>query len=458
MNRIFFISMLILMSLFSCKEDPSTKPENNPENTKETTGINIHFMDTNVRPQDDFFNYVNGEWIKQSQIPSDRSRWGSFDELRKKTDHNTLQLLKEAQKDTRYVKGSDERKALDYYASIMDTTGRNNAGLAPFKPYLEKIKALKTKDDIAGFMRESEPVLGSSFFSVAVRADMKNSTKNVLYITPAGFGLPDRDYYVATDDDTQKIRTQYKGHIARMFHFLGKTKSEIAQAQEHILNIETILAKAELTKEARRKPENVYHPMTVNELQKMMPHFDIKKFLKDLNIQVERLIVMQPEYMKTFSEVFKKQSVDAIKDYLTWNVFRGAAGELSTEISNANWEFYGKTLDGQPKRKPLEERALSTVNWTIGEAVGKLYVQKYFPAEAKNKAREMINYLQKAYKQRIAKLPWMSDETKQKAIHKVESLQIKIGYPDKWKDYSSMQIKSPSEGGAYFENSLAVSR
>ena len=457
MRKVYLFSILVLWSLSSCQNETKQTPEKS-ENKQETAGLNLKFMDTTVRPQDDFYNYVNGEWMKQTKIPSDRSRWGSFDELRKKTDQNTLKVLNEAQKDTKYTKGSDERKALDYFASITDTVSRNKAGIAPFKPYLEKINALKTKEDIAGYMQAYLPVVGSSFFGINVQADMKDSNKNVLFIYPSGFGLPERDYYVATDDDSKKIRKQYKEHIARMFKYLGKTDAEITKAPENILNIETALAEAELTKEERRQPENVYNPMTVDELQKIMPDFDIKKFFKDLNIDVDRVIVMQPKYMKKFSQVFKNQPVDAIKDYLTWNAFRGAAGELSTEISNANWEFYGKTLDGQPERKPLDERALSTVNWSIGEAVGKLYVQKYFPAEAKQKAREMITYLQKAYKQRIAKLPWMSDETKQKAIHKVESLQIKIGYPDKWKDYSKLQIKSPAEGGTYFENSLAVSR
>ncbi len=457
MRKVYLLSILLLWSLSSCQNETKQTPEKS-ENKQETAGLNLKFMDTTVRPQDDFYNYVNGEWMKKTEIPSDRSRWGSFDELRKKTDQNTLKLLKEARKDSKYAKGSDERKALDYFASIIDTLTRNKIGINVFEPYLAQIDKIKSKADIAEFMQTYEPVLNSAFFGINVHADMKDSNRNILYVHPAGFGLPERDYYVATDDDSKKIRKQYKEHIVRMFKYLGKTDAEIAKASENILNIETSLSEAKLTKEARRKPENVYHPMSVDELQKLMPDFDIKKFLIALNINVDRLIVMQPKYMKKFSQVFNNQSVDAIKDYLTWNTFRGVADKLSTEISDANWEFYGKTLDGQPERKPLDERALSTVNWSIGEAVGKIYVDKMFPPQAKAKAKEMITYLQKAYKERIAKLPWMSDATKQKAINKVESLQIKIGYPDKWKDYSKLQIKSPEEGGTYFENSLAVSR
>ncbi len=446
----------ILLLSVSCRQKSSSKYQK--EETKEETGLNLKNMDTTVRPQDDFYNFVNGTWMKKTKIPADRSRWGSFDELRKKTDRNTLAVLNEAQKNASYPKGTDERKALDYFASIMDTTGRNAAGVKPVMPYIKQIDQIKNKAEVAGFMQKAEPILSSAFFGISVHADMKDSNKNVLYMYPAGAGLPERDYYVSQDNDAKKIREQYKAHIGKMLQFLGKTPGEIARAQDNIMRIETKLAKAKLTKEERRKPENTYNPMSVDELQKLTPDFDMKAYLKGLNINVDSLVVSQPDYMKTFNEVFKNEPVQAIKDYLTWNTFRGAAGTLSTQVSNANWDFYGKSLSGQKERKPLDERALSTVNWSIGEAVGKLYVNKYFPPEAKKKAREMITYLQKAYKERISQLPWMSDETKKKAIDKVNKLQIKIGYPDKWKDYSQLNIKSPKEGGTYFDNSLAVSK
>ncbi len=415
-------------------------------------------MDTTIRPQDDFYNYVNGKWMKTTEIPADRSHWGSFDELRKKTDVNTLKILKEAQKDKAYDKKTDQRKALDYFASIVDTLSRNKAGTTPLKPFLDKINQIKTKKDLVDFMIESTPVLSGFFFNVGVGADMKNSTENVLYVGTAGFGLPERDYYTAEDPESVKIRNQYREHIGNMMRFLNKSKAEIARIQKHVLAIETRLSEAKLTKEERRIPENTYNPMSVKALQEMMPHFDIVNFLKALNINTQNLIVSQPAYMKTFDRVFAETPVSVLKDFITWTVFNNASGELSIPIDKADFEFYGKILDGQKEQRPLEERALATVNWTIGEAVGKLYVDKMFPPKAKAKAKEMIAYLQKAYKKRINALTWMSAETKRKAIEKVEKLQIKIGYPDKWKDYSSMQIKAPAEGGTYFENSLSVSR
>jgi len=457
MKQTALLLLLILFIITSCNN--TNKTESTSKTNKNTEiGLNLKYMDTTVRPQDDFYNFVNGEWMKKTEIPADRSRWGSFYELRKKTDINTLKVLEEAQNNPQYSQGTDERKALDYFASIMDVDGRDKSAIKPVKPFLNQIDAIKTKADVANYMIKTEPLLNSAFFGISVHADIKDSNKNVLYIHPGGSGLPERDYYVAQDEDSKKIREQYKAHIAKMLKYTGKSEEEIAQAKENILNIETKLAKAKLTKEERRKPENTYNPMSVDELQKLMPGFDIKNYLKSLNIDVKNLVVSQPEYLKAFNEIYKNEPIEAVKDYLTWNTFRGAAGKLSEEISDANWEFYGKTLNGQKERKPLKERALSTVNWQVGEAVGKIYVQKYFPPQAKEKAKEMISYLQKAYKKRIADLPWMSEETKKKAIRKVEKLQIKIGYPDKWKDYSKLSIKSTKVGGSYFENSLAVSR
>jgi predicted metalloendopeptidase len=445
------ILLLILILFTSCQQNHSNKKQ-------QPIGLNLEFMDKSIRPQDDFYNFVNGEWMKNTKIPADRSRWGSFDELRKNTDKNTLKILKEAQKNTAYKAGSDQRKALDYFASIMDIQQRTKEGIKPIKTFLDKINAIQNKQDVAQYMIETEPVLSSVFMGIGVGADMKNSTKNVLYLSPSGLGLPERDYYVSDTDDAKKIRAQYQEHIGKMLKFIGKTDAEISQAKNNILALETKLAQAKLTKEERRKPENTYNPMTVEQLANLMPDFDLKNYLKAFHLNVEKVIVTQPNYLKTFNTLYKNEKIDIIKDFLTWHLLRSTADKLSPEISDANWEFYGKTLDGLKERRPLEERALATVNWSIGEAVGKLYVDKMFPPEAKTKAKEMINYLQKAYRQRINNLTWMSDETKKKAIEKVNALQIKIGYPDKWKDYSKLQILAIKDGGSYFDNSLRVSK
>ncbi len=425
---------------------------------KTQAGINLDNMDKNIRPQDDFYNYVNGEWMKKTKIPSDRSRWGSFNELRKKTDINTIKVLDEALENQTYEKGTDQWKALAYYQTILDTATRNKQGIEPLKPYLEQIEKLQTKDEVTDYMIQTEPYFTSNFFGFYVNSDMKDSDKNALYLYAAGNGLPERDYYVNDNEDSQKIREKYLAHLERMARFTGKNEEQAKNFARNVLDLETKLAKAKLTKEERRKPENRYNPKSPEEVAAMLPDFDTQKYFDSLGLKTDKIILTDLNYFKQLNDIYNSASMDQIKDLLTWNLLRTNAGKLSEEISNANWEFYSKTLEGQPERRPLKERALSSVNGSIGEAVGKVYVDKMFPPEAKKKAKEMVSYLQKAYVERINQLPWMSEDTKKKAIEKVNSLTVKIGYPEKWKDYSKMEIKTPQEGGNYFTNSMEVAK
>jgi len=440
--------------LFSCS-DQKKEAEKKDELQ---SGINLENMDKNVRPQDDFYNYVNGEWMKKTEIPSDRSRWGSFNELRKKTDVNTINVLDEALENKTYKKGTDQWKALSYYQSILDTATQNKEGVKPLKPYLDKIDQLKSKKEITDYMIETEPYFASNFFGFSVNSDMKSSEKNALYLYPAGNGLPERDYYVNENKDSKKIREQYLSHLKRMAKYIGKEGKEADKFAQNVLDFETKLAKAKLTKEERRKPENRYNPLSPQEVSKLLPDFDTNKYFDKLGLKTDKVIVTDLNYFKQLNSIYNQADLDQVKDLLEWNLLRSNAAKLGEDISQANWEFYSKTLEGQPERRPIKERALSVVNGSIGEAVGKVYVDKMFPPEAKQKAKEMVSYLQKAYVERINKLPWMSDETKKKAIEKVNSLTVKIGYPEKWKDYSKMEIKSPEEGGNFFNNSLAVSK
>jgi len=447
---ILFVIMALVLSCKNEKKEDIT--------VKKSTFNYMEMLDKNIRPQDDFYNYVNGRWMKTAEIPADRSRWGSFDELRKNTNLNTIKIIEDAMKESNYKEGSDQQKAIDYYTCILDTTQRNKEGISPIKPYLEKIDKIKNKEDVLQFMIETEPYLNSSFFGVYVHSDKKDSNKNVLYFHPSSSGLPERAYYVLDDKDSKDIREKYSQFIEKMFTYISDDENYISNAKNNILAIETQLEKAKLTKEERRKPENTYHPMNVVELQKLIPELSIEKYLSRLNLMVEDLVVTQPEYIKAANTLIKENSIDAIKDYLKWNVFRGAAGRLSEQIAITDWEFYGKFLNGEKERRAPKERALGTVNWSIGETLGKLYVDKLFPPEAKKKAKEMVTYVQKSYQKRISKVSWMSEETKEKAIEKVLSLQIKIGYPDKWKDFSDLQIISTKEGGSYFSNSVHVGK
>ncbi len=455
MKTKFALLGLSAIFLFSCSDN---KKLNQQKDEEVASGLNLENMDKNVKPQDDFYNFVNGQWMKKTKIPSDRSRWGSFNELRKKTDLNTIKVLDEAIENQSYKKGTDQWKALSYYQSILDTSTQNKEGIKPLKPYLDRISKIKNKNEITDYMIQSEPYFSSNFFGFSVDSDMKKSDVNALYLYPAGNGLPERDYYVNDSEDAKKIRQQYLAHLERMAKYIGKEGAEAQKFAQNVLGLETKLAKAKLTKEERRKPENRYNPLSPKELTELVPSFDTNKYFNKLGLKTDKVIVTDLNYFKQLNDIYNQAGLDQIKDLLTWNLLRTNASKLGEDISTANWEFYSKTLEGQPERRPLKERALSVINRSIGEAVGKVYVDKMFPPEAKKKAKEMVNYLQKAYVERINNLSWMSEDTKKKAVEKVNSLTVKIGYPEKWKDYSKMEIKYPGEGGNYFNNSLAVSK
>ncbi|WP_415060559.1 M13 family metallopeptidase [Flavobacterium sp.] len=429
------------------------------EKAKEIIGINLNHMDKTVKPSDNFFRYVNGTWLDNTEIPADRTRWGSFDELREKTDKDMMEILKEALKNPTYTADSDQGKALNLYRSVMDTITRNKQGVKPLKPFLDKINDVKSVNDLNNLLIEMETQGGIGFFGVGVGTDAKNSNRNVINVGLGSLGLPDRDYYVSEDKDSKEKREKYVAHVARMFAYLGE-KPAVAQANaQKVLELETAMAKPRLDRVERRDRRKTYNPMTIAELQKLMPTVNWTNYLTKVGLPVvDTLIVSQPRYMTELETIFKENKVDHWKAYMRWTLLNRSAGMLSTEIGNANWEFYGKTLTGAIKQRPFEERALQTANGALGEALGKIYVEKMFPKEAKEKARKMIQNVFLAYENRINNLPWMAKSTRENAIAKLKKINVKIGYPDKWKDYSKVVIVSPTQGGTYFENMKNITK
>ena len=423
-------------------------------------GINVSYMDKSVKPGDDFFKFVNGTWLKNTEIPADKTRWGSFDELRQNTDKDALAILKEAAKNPKYKSNTDQGKAINMYKAAMDTVARNKAGIAPLAPYLDKINAVKNIKDLQKLMMETEAKGGGvGFFGVGVGADEKNSTRNVVSVGPGGLGLPDRDYYVSDEKDSKEKREKYAIHVAKMLQFLGESPDQAKTDADKILALEIQMSKPRLDRVERRDSKKQYNPTAITDLQKMLPAVDWNTYIKGIGLaKVDTIIVSQPRYMNALQTIFTENKVEDWKAYMRWMLLRGASGQLSTAIETANWEFYGKTLTGALKQRPRHEKALQVVNGTVGEALGKLYVEKMFPAEAKTKASKMIKNVMKAYEIRINNLTWMSAETKLKAIEKLNKLTIKIGYPDKWEDYSALVINSPQEGGSYFENLKNISK
>ena len=417
-------------------------------------GIDLSLMDKTVSPKDNFFQFVNGTWLKNTEIPADKTRWGSFDELRQSTDKDALAILKEATKNPKYGSNTDQGKAINMYKAAMDTVARNKQGIAPLKPYLAKIDAVKNIAALQKLMMEQEAKGGGvGFFGFGVGADDKNSNRNVVSLGVGGLGLPDRDYYVSDDKDSKEKREKYQAHVARMLAFLGISPAQAKTDAEKILALETAMSRPRLDRVERRDARKQYNPTAIGDLQKMVPIVDWKTYLKTLGFtKIDTVIVSQPRYMAALQTIFTENKVEDWKAYMRWMLLRGSASQLSTDIETANFEFYGKTLTGALKQRPRHEKALQVVNGTVGEALGKLYVEKMFPAAAKDKASKMIKNVIRAYENRINNLTWMSAQTKTKAIEKLNSITIKIGYPDKWKDYSALVVKSPEEGGSYFEN------
>ncbi|MBE0393650.1 M13 family metallopeptidase [Flavobacterium sp. PL002] len=416
-------------------------------------GINTTFFDTKVKPADNFFRYVNGTWLDKTEIPSDRTSWGSFNELLKKTDADALAILKEASKNPQYKSNTDQGKAINLYSTILDTVARNKQGITPLKPYLAKIDKVKNIQDLQKLLIEMEPIGGIGFFGVGVGADDKDSSKNSLNLGVSGLGLPDKDYYTSEEKDTKEKREKYELHIARMLQFTGETPAEAKANATKVLALEKELSSPRLDRVERRDGRLQYNPMTIADLQKITPAINWKNYFDGIGFtKLDSVIVSEPKYMKALQTILAENNVSAWKEYMKWDLINNANYLLTTEIEEANFDFYGKTMTGAIKQRPREDRALQTVNATIGEALGKLYVEKMFSAEAKAKAEKMIKNIISAYQTRISNLPWMSAETKTKAIEKLNKITIKIGYPDQWKDYSKLNIKSIAEGGSYIEN------
>lgn len=429
------------------------------QDKKAKSGIHLDLMDTSVKPGDDFFRFVNGSWFDKTEIPADKTRWGSFDELRQNTDKDALAILKESAANKNLDPKSDQAKAVHVYNTYMDTIARNKLGIKPIKPYLAKINKVKSIEDLNRLIIEMEPIGGIGFYGVGVGPDAKNSNKNVVSVGLGSLGLPDRDYYTSDDKDSKEKREKYVAHVAKMLAFLGEKPNVALENAKKILALEIAMATPRLDRVERRDRRKTYNPMRVEDLQKLTPSVNWNALLTGVGIpKVDTLIVSQPKYYTALESIFKANKVEDWKAYMRWTLLNKSSSVLTSDIEKANWDFYSKTLQGAIKQRPREERALQVVNGTVGEALGKLYVEKKFPAEAKAKAKLMIDNVFQAFEARINKLPWMTPATRLGAIEKLRKSTVKIGYPDKWKDYSKLEIKGLKDGGTYYENMQNVAK
>lgn len=433
-----------------------TACSNEKKETPEVEALDLANMDTTVKPQNDFYQYVNGSWIDKAEIPDDRTRWGGFMILRKKTNDDVLKILKKAEKSGKYSDNTDQGKALLVFNSIMDTLSRDEKGLQPLKENLDKIEAISSVEDLQKLLAENPTEIDSPFFGLSVFSDPDNSDINISYIGTSGLGLPERDYYLKNDKDSKETRDEYVDYITEMLQYIDVEKSKAREQAERILELETRLAEPRLSKEERRDFRNFNNRYALEDVKKEIASINWKEYMNGLGVEElpDSVLITQPKYFNELDDMLAENNVEDWKMLMRWHTLNDAADQLTTKLNKEKWEFYSKYLRGAKKQRPLDERALSTVNSTIGEAVGQLYVDEKFPPEAKQKAEDMIDNVILAFKDRINDLNWMTDATKAKAIEKLNKFTVKIGYPDEFKDYSDLDV-SPDK--SYYENMIAVS-
>lgn len=410
-------------------------------------------MDRDVRPQDDFYRYVNGGWLAKNPIPDNESSWGSFRILRFETEKQLRQLVEKlVRQHRRSGRGPDPSASgmvRDLYRSALDQKTRNAAGLTPLTPWLQKIESIRDVPTLIATFAELEKIGGGGPWGLAVDQDMKDSETYIAYLHQSGLGMPDRDYYLKDDAESRRVRAAYEQHLEAIFILAGNTRAAAKKDRETVMRLETALAKISMTKEDLRDVDKTYHKMNLPALARLTPHVDWVRYLKIVGAGTPNtLIVMQPDFLKAVDTLLVSTPLADWKTFLTWHLIGGAAPYLSAKFEKQNFAFYGTTLSGVTVMKPAWRRALGAVNGSLGEVLGKLYVQEHFSPEAKKRIVTVVDDLFRAYEARIKNLDWMSSATKKKALTKLHQMNRKLGYPDKWKSYKGLVIKSDD----YFGN------
>ncbi len=402
------------------------------------SGLDRANMDTKVRAQDDFYEYINGHWLATTPIPADKPGYGAFDALYDKSIENLRSIIEDAQKAAR---NAGERKVGDLYASFMDEARLEALGTKPLQSEFARIDALKNISDIAAQIAHNGMIGVDAPFGGGVHQDNKDSTKYVVDFGQSGLGLPDRDYYLKEDDAKLKlIRDQYLGHVERMLALGGDADAKSSAAK--VLALETEIAKVQWTKVENRDPIKVYNKVQIADLDSIAPGFDWKTLLAESHVagKVEYVIISQPSYFKGMAELIKNTPMPVWKTYFRWHLLHAEAPYLSKAFVDENFAFYGTALRGTPENRARWKRGVRVVEASMGEQLGQVYVARYFPAQSKARVQQLVQNLIAAYRQSIATLDWMSPDTKQEALAKLAKYMLKLGYPDTWRDYSALRI------------------
>jgi putative endopeptidase len=450
--------VFILVALFGAfslqaQTEPSKQPAERLASVEQNPPpLDANNMDTSVKPQDDFYLYANGGWLKRNPVPPAYARWGSFDELTEKNNEALHKIAEKAANIHVDPKTAPEvEKVGNYYASGMDEKIIEAARTKPLGDELKRIDAIKDRADLLKAIAHLHTIAVGAFFEFGSGQDEKDSTREIAQAMQGGLGLPDRDYYVKTDEDSKKKRAAYIEHVTKMLTLLGEPASKAADDAKKIMEFETSLAKASRTRVELRDPQKNYNKMPEAEVQKLTPDWNWTDYFKAINLaEPGDINVGQPDFFKAANAALTNTSIDDWKAYLRWHLINAAAAELSNDFVNENFNFNQGVLRGTKEIKPRWRRVVASTDAALGEALGKLYVADYFPPEAKARALEMINNLKAALADRVKTLDWMDEPTKQQALKKLAAMNVKIGYPDKWRDYSLLKI----DRGPYVLNAM----
>lgn len=426
------MSMVLLPALFSCQQNEKSK------------AIDLSNLDTSVRAADDFDQFANGGWKVNNPMPDDKSRYGTFDKLRDEAEKQLQTLFDEVTAEE-HEPGSVGQQIANFYNTGMDTATIEAQGPEPLMSYLREIEALSSVADVQRLVVEYHKEGNGVLFSFFGSADKQNSDQVISQLYQGGLGMSDRDYYLQTDNRSVEIRNEYVQHMAKMFSLAGNNQSQAQQKAERVMALETRLAKASLSRLERRDPHRTYNKMKLESLVELSPDFDWDNFFAQMGFPNEDEInVAMPGFFAEISQMMNDIPLDDWKAYLDWNIINGAAPYLSSDFVNQDFYFYGKVMKGQEENRERWKRVQGTTSSVLSEAIGQLYVARYFPPEAKQRMVDLVENLRISLGQRIDNLEWMGEDTKAKAHEKLATINVKIGYPDKWRDYSSLQVKTDS--------------
>ncbi|MDD2199890.1 MAG: M13 family metallopeptidase [Bacteroidales bacterium] len=452
-NSFIIVALITIIAIISgCNN--SEKNNKTDMDTTEMKAIDIADLDTSVSPAEDFYQYATGGWQKNNPLPAEESRFGSFDLLAKETNIKVKELIQDLAS-SEHEKGSVEWKIGTFYNLGLDSVKIEQQGIEPLNKDFERIKQIETEDDIVSQIAYNQRNGISAPFYLYGSSDKDDASMEIAYIYQGGLGLPDRDYYVMDDSRSKEIRKEYKNHIEKMFLLLGDNEYNAKDNADIIMKMETQMAKSSMTRMELRDPHKTKNKLNLKTINENTPNINMALYFELVGLPVPGIInLSQPEFIETLDNMFGTYTINNWKTYFRWKLINSTASYLSSDFVNANFDFYVKFLTGAEEQKPRWRRVLNATNKSLGEAVGQMFVKEYFPPEAKKRMDELVVNLKLAFEERILNLDWMSDTTKQKAIEKLHAMNVKIGYPDKWRDYSGLEITENS----YVENVMASNR